>query len=132
MRFPLRSLLFSGALAAALTVSGTGGAAELVMFERPGCAYCQRFDAEVAPIYERTDEGRRAPLRRMMIAGGLGALLGGGEEGIALASPVRYAPTFVLVDGGREIGRITGYMNEEAFWGLLGAITRDLPAEARN
>lgn len=43
---------------------------------------------------------------------------------------MRYAPTFVLVDGGREVGRITGYMSQDAFWGLLGAMTRDLPAGA--
>lgn len=103
-------------------------AAELVMFERPGCGWCARFDREVAPIYDRTAEGQRAPLRRMEIASGLGALGGSDADGLALASPVRFAPTFVLVDGGREIGRITGYMSDEAFWGLLDALTRDLPA----
>ena len=41
-------------------------------------------------------------------------------SGIALASPVRYTPTFVVVDNGREVGRITGYINDDAFWGLLG------------
>ena len=40
--------------------------------------------------------------------------------GVALVSPVRYTPTFVVVDNGREIGRITGYINGDAFWGLLG------------
>ena len=31
-----------------------------------------------------------------------------------------YTPTFVLVDDGEEVGRITGYAGEEFFWGLLG------------
>jgi len=40
-------------------------AAELVMFERAGCVWCARFDAEIAPIYGRTEEGQAAPLRRV-------------------------------------------------------------------
>ena len=133
--------VLAGSLLALLALSGVARAAELVMFERPGCAYCRQFDAEIAPIYDRTEEGRRAPLRRATLSGGLGALFGGDTGGIALAAPVRYAPTFVLVESGREVGRITGYMSQEAFWGLLDAMTRDLtrdlpargqPATARN
>jgi len=30
-----------------------------------------------------------------------------------------YTPTFVLVDKGKEIGRIRGYPGEGFFWGLL-------------
>jgi hypothetical protein len=90
-------------------------AAELLMFEQPGCSWCRRFDAEIGPIYAKTDEGRQAPLRRV----GLGA----DTAPVVLATPVRFTPTFVLVDDGREIGRITGYMSEEAFWGLLGGLT---------
>ena len=47
-------------LACALTLTLTAvpaDAAELVMFEREGCPYCARFNREIAPIYERTDEG---------------------------------------------------------------------------
>ncbi|MFS8036614.1 thioredoxin fold domain-containing protein [Xanthobacter sp. AM11] len=94
-------------------------AGELVMFERKGCGWCRKFDADVAPVYERTEEGRRAPLRRVDLSQALPA-------DITLASPVRFAPTFVLVDEGREIGRITGYASDEAFWGLLGALTEKL------
>jgi len=32
---------------------------------------------------------------------------------------VMYTPTFVLLNNGREIGRITGYPGEDHFWGLL-------------
>lgn len=86
------------------------------MFERPGCVYCRKFEQDVVPIYGRTDEGHRAPLRRVDLSDGMPA-------DIALAAPVRFAPTFVVVDRGREIGRITGYASDEAFWGLLGALT---------
>ena len=51
----------------ALTLSNAR-AAELVMFERAGCAWCEAFDRDIAPIYGKTEEGLRAPLRRVDIA----------------------------------------------------------------
>ena len=85
-------------------------ATELVMFERSDCPVCARWNREVAPIYPKTPEAKAAPLRRVTI---------GDDGGIALAEPVRYTPTFVLAKNGREAGRITGYMNDDMFWGLL-------------
>jgi hypothetical protein len=35
-------------------------------------------------------------------------------------------PLFVLVDYGREIGRIRGYPGEDHFWGLLGVLIKKL------
>ena len=32
----------------------------------------------------------------------------------------------VLVEDGREVGRIPGYAGEEAFWGLLAGLTKNL------
>jgi hypothetical protein len=92
-----------------------GGAAELVMFEKAGCPWCAAFDREVAPAYEKTPEGARAPLRRVNIAGPLPADL-------AFLQVERLTPVFVLVDGAREIGRIRGYPGEDHFWGLLGGL----------
>ncbi len=43
-------------------------AAELVMFESPGCPWCARWHAEVGPGYGRSDEGKRAPLRIAQLA----------------------------------------------------------------
>jgi hypothetical protein len=42
-----------------------------------------------------------------------------GGPAVALKSPVRFTPTFVLVQDGRELGRIEGYPGEDFFWGLL-------------
>lgn len=89
------------------------------MFEREGCVWCQRWDREIAPIYNKTDEAKLLPLRRIDVERER-------ATGIALAAPVRYTPTFVVVDNGREIGRITGYINDESFWGLLGALAAKL------
>jgi hypothetical protein len=107
------------ALAAALLTCPVAGAAELVMFERAGCPYCAQFDREIAPIYEKTDEGKAAPLRRVDIHAPIPPDLGS-------VTVERITPVFVLVDHGREIGRIRGYPGDDNFWGLLAGLIGDL------
>src|ERR1700756_1184524 len=51
-----------------LFAGSSSQAAELIMFEQAGCEWCAAFDREIAPIYPKTDEGLRAPLRRLDIA----------------------------------------------------------------
>jgi hypothetical protein len=117
---------FASAAVAVLSLSSPGLASELVMFERPGCGWCARFNAEIAPIYARTDEGRALPLRRVDLARPLPADLAGIDPGA-------FTPTFVVVDQGREIGRIRGYPGDAFFFGLLGRImsaTSEAPARS--
>jgi thioredoxin-related protein len=106
-------------LVAALLWPASAFAAELVMFERAGCPWCQRWDREVGARYLKSEEAKRLPLRRIDINTGA-------TGGIQLTSPVRYTPTFVVVDDGREVGRITGYINDDSFWGLLSALAAKL------
>lgn len=113
MTAALRLLVFAAAL---LTAAAPVRAAELLMVERLGCTWCQRWLEEVGPIYPKTDEGRAVPLRRAMID----AL----PAGVTLAAPVVFTPTFILVADGRERGRITGYADDAMFWGLLGALLK--------
>ncbi|MGC2777357.1 MAG: thioredoxin [Bradyrhizobium sp.] len=103
------------AVVTGLCLSSPGAASELVMFERAGCGWCARFNAEIAPIYAKTDEGRAAPLRRIDLAQPLPPDLAGIDPGA-------FTPTFVVVDQGREIGRIRGYPGDTFFFGLLGRI----------
>lgn len=113
--------------AAALTVAlaaAPAAAAELVMFEDAGCVWCARFNAEIAPIYPKTDEGKRAPLRRLDSGAALPADL-------AFIARERLTPLFVLVDGGREVGRIRGYPGEDNFWGLLDVLMKKLDESAK-
>jgi thioredoxin-related protein len=117
----VRSLIRAGAFALlALLVfrAGPAEAGELVLVERRGCAYCEKWASEVAPVYTMTDEGRRLPLRRVDLADG---------QPSGAATPVRYTPTFLVMDGRHEVGRITGYMNDAMFWGMLSAIAARLP-----
>ena len=98
-------------------------AAELVMFEQAGCVWCAAFDREIAPIYGKTDEGKRAPLRRVDTDRAL-------PPDLAFVQNERLTPLFVLVDKGREIGRIRGYPGEDHFWGLLGVLIKQIDAPA--
>jgi len=91
------------------------------MLEQPGCVWCARFNAEIAPAWPKTDEGRRAPLRRVDITKPW-------PKDLLKVQKERFTPTFVLMDGGREIGRLRGYVGDEFFWYRIGELLSKLPA----
>lgn len=92
---------------------------ELLMFDDPGCGYCHQWHREVGAAYRNSPEGRLAPLRVVQVRAGR-------PEGVTLASPVRATPTFVLVQDGREVGRLTGYGGADFFWGQLDPLMKKL------
>lgn len=96
----------------ATPTSPASAGAELIMFDDPACVWCKRWHREIGVVYDRTDEGRTAPLRVVQLRQGLP----GDTE---FSAPVVVTPTFVLTKNGREIGRILGYPGEDLFWGLL-------------
>ncbi|MBV7409588.1 thioredoxin fold domain-containing protein [Maritimibacter sp. DP1N21-5] len=113
---------FLAALAMVVALPLPALAAELVMVEQPGCAYCRAWNKDVSEEYPKTAEGRAAPLVRVQkddIA----------TSGITLARPVNFTPTFILTEDGRELARIEGYPGEDFFWGLLGMMLKaqDIP-----
>jgi len=110
---------FFAAILLSLFLAPRAGAAELVMFEQKGCVWCQKFDREIAPAYDKTSEGRRAPLRRVDIADAI-------PGDLAFIVRERFTPVFVLVDEGREIGRIRGYPGDIFFFGLLANLIERL------
>lgn len=96
-------------------MSGTTAfaASQLLMAEEPGCVYCARWNAEIGPIYPKTGEGAAAPLLQIDITEPL-------PDGITLARPITYTPTFVLLVDGTEQSRLEGYPGEDFFWGIVG------------
>jgi hypothetical protein len=102
-----------------LTITPAAHAAELLMFEQKGCVWCQRFDREIAPAYDKTTEGKRAPLRRVDIAKPM-------PSDLSFIQRERYTPVFVLIDSGREFGRIRGYPGDTFFFGLLANMIEKL------
>ena len=96
-------------------------AAELLMFDDPGCVWCRRWTAEVGPGYPRSPEGKQAPLRRIPIRAQ-------GKAGVALTQRITSTPTFVLVEDKQEVGRIVGYPGNDFFYPMLDELLRRLPA----
>jgi thioredoxin-related protein len=116
----MRSLIL---LTAAFMVSiSSASAAELAMFRQDGCPWCAAWDRDIGPIYGKTDIGRRVPLQMVDIHRD--------RLKFMLKNPIIYTPTFVLVDKGREVGRIEGYISDYFFWGLLERLLEQLPPEA--
>ena len=82
------------------------------MAEENGCAWCERWNKEIAHIYPKTVEGRTAPLVRYD--------LHSMTPDVSFERRVHFTPTFILVEDGQEVGRIEGYPGENFFWGLFG------------
>lgn len=100
--------------------SSTALSAELLMLEQVGCSWCIKWDKEIGSIYPKTVEAKIAPLRKVDINEPWPRDLGN-------ISIDRFTPTFVVVDNGKEIGRMRGYAGDEFFWTLLGEILNKLP-----
>lgn len=111
------ALLFAAGLAAPASAAA---AAELVMMVQPGCVWCAQFDREIAPAWPKTDEGRRAPLRRVDISEPW-------PDDLKDIAKERFTPTFVLVEDGKEVGRLRGYPGDEFFWYRIGELLAQLP-----
>ena len=112
-----------GLISLAALVAHPLAAAELVMVEETYCHWCERWNEEIGVVYDKTDEGERAPLRRVDISDPI-------PEDLTFKSRPNYTPTFILVDDGREVGRIEGYPGEDFFWPLLGQLLAKLPTPA--
>ena len=112
--------LVLSALAIILVISGAGkvvAAAELVLFETLGCEWCEQWNENIGVIYAKTAEGKFAPLRRVEIANEPPADL----KHLRAAA---FTPTFVVIDQGREVGRIIGHPGDDFFWPLLTQILK--------
>lgn len=93
----------------------------LIMFDQPGCIYCERWTRDVGDAYHLTEEGKIAPLWRIDIRSDY-------PETIVLRQKPVYTPTFVLIDENHhEVARQEGYLGEDFFWGLLQSMLLDLP-----
>ena len=97
-------------------------AAELLIFEQKACPFCEIFNLEIAPDYPQSRAGRLAPLRHVDIW----ESRTGGIEGL---DPAVFTPTFVLVEDGREIGRLMGYPGRRYFYAEIDQLVDRLAAK---
>ena len=92
----------------------------LMMVEEEGCPWCERWHSEVGDVYERTEEGKAAPIWFVDINDPF-------PEGLTVTTQPHFTPTFILLVDGIEVDRIEGYPGEGFFWGLLGMMLANLP-----
>ena len=119
-RSPLR--LIVAAITAAILFAGPAPAqVKLLMFQQEGCPWCAKWNAAIAPIYPKTAEGKEAPLERLDIHNPL-------PVGLHIKGMPQFTPTFVLVQNGKELGRIQGYPGPDFFWGLLDELLKKVVA----
>ncbi|MCF6315592.1 MAG: hypothetical protein L3J30_04735 [Marinosulfonomonas sp.] len=118
----LTQIIFTGLLGVFLSIGSVNAEVRLMMVEEVGCPWCDRWKAEIGPIYPKTAEGRIAPLVKVMIHDPL-------EDGITLNSPPIYTPTFILLNDGQEVGRIEGYQSDEFFWWFMETMIKQLPED---
>ncbi len=88
---------------------------QMIMFERDGCEWCERWDADIATAYPNTWEGKTAPLHRVDIHGPK-------PSGLDHLRWPRYTPVFVLMVDGQEKGRLRGYAGADFFWPLWNEV----------
>lgn len=81
---------------------------ELIMFETSLCNHCAVFDDDVAKLYKSHSLAQMAPMVKVNLD----------EVGTGryhLNKPIQMVPTFVVMQNGKEIGRISGMVNKFAF-----------------
>ena len=90
---------------------------QLIMVTSEHCPFCMAWEREVGSTYPRTGYAEQAALQRIDFQNLDSALPD-------LHPKVRGTPTFLIMDAGTEIGRITGYQSKDMFyWALSEYIT---------
>lgn len=123
--FSLRRWALSVATVLFMTVPSMAGetvssmAGELVMFESATCEWCEVWHEEIGVVYAKTTEGEVLPLRRVDISDDR-------PPDLAYVRGIVYTPTFVVTEGGREVGRILGYPGENFFWPMLDELIKKM------
>lgn len=127
----LKRLIFLSVLLGTAAFSGVQpvSAAELVYFHSEACPVCDRWNEEVGTIYPKTEESQRLPLRKQSIHDDV-------PKDLTFVNAVGFTPTFVVVEDGREVGRITGYVNDMFFWQhieeMIAKVKAPVPSAAQS
>lgn len=104
--------------------AASAGSLQLLVTHDAACGDFARWQREIGPSYAASPEGRAAPLLDIRTDGPW-------PDGLALASRPRATPTFILVEDGREIGRIEGYGDAARFRAGLSRLLQQGGGTAR-
>lgn len=91
--------------------------AELLVFEAKGCTYCFIFRRDVVPNYLQSPRARDVPMRFIDVRKA-------DMSQLPLRAPLTTLPTVVLMQNGREVDRITGYMGPEPFFHMVSRLMK--------
>jgi thioredoxin-related protein len=91
---------------------------ELLVVEIDNCIYCGLFRRDVAPAYKSSVRARAVPMRFVNINAP-------DVDRLILESPIDSVPTVLVIENGREVGRIAGYVGPEIFFHSLKRLLPD-------
>ncbi len=91
---------------------------ELLVVEIDNCIYCGLFRRDVAPTYKVSGRAKTIPMRFIDINAP-------DVDRLALNAPIDSVPTVLVVENGREVGRIAGYVGPEIFFHSLNRLLPD-------
>ena len=91
--------------------------AELLVFEAKNCPYCFIFRRDVMPGYLQSPRARDVPMRFIDVSKA-------DMSSLQLRAPLTMLPTVVLMQNGREVDRIVGYMGPEPFFHMVSRLMK--------
>lgn len=91
---------------------------EILVVEIDNCIYCGLFRRDVAPTYRGSSRAKTVPMRFIDINAP-------DVDRLALTAPIDSVPTVLVVENGRELGRIAGYVGPEIFFHSLSRLLPD-------
>ncbi len=90
---------------------------KLVMFETKSCNYCKIFTRDVLPHFQMSRLSFKVPFQDVDIdKEGMG--------GYKLKYRIVSTPTFTMLNRGKEVGRITGYLPKKKFFRAVRYLLR--------
>ena len=93
---------------------------EFIVLEVKRCIYCKLFRRDVLPTYKATTRSKIVPMRFI-------DLDHGSLAAFQLAGPVETVPTVVLLQGHREVGRVSGHVGPETFLHIVNRLLSEAP-----
>ena len=92
--------------------SEKNGLFRLVYVFSEHCVFCKAWERDVGSLYGDTEYAKKAPLFKIDIS-----LFS--EHFTDVTQRVLVTPTFILMSGNDEVGRIVGYQNRDLFFWTL-------------
>ena len=95
-----------------INASEENGLFRLVYVFSDQCVFCKAWERDVGSLYGDTEYAKKAPLFKIDIS-----LFS--EHFTDVTKNVSVTPTFILMSGNDEVGRIVGYQNRDMFFWAL-------------